>query len=169
MSQTLKWLHEPFFCSGGVEESYQTPPPPPLRGSNHKYCVISLIVFLFWYISHKIKYDWSVRIPVCSPYIEVSMDTSGPYALVKACTGTSGINTPTLHTGHTHTLHVTYTIGKHSLRARFTHAIYTICTRSTRTLYACTIYAPDKGVQSSRPNYVYNVRAQLTLTIYVLV
>ena len=85
---------------------------------------------------------WGVRIPVSSPYIEVPMDTSGPYALVKARTDTSGIYTPTRHTGHTHTLHVTYTIDKHSLRARFPRAIYTTRTRFTSTLYARTIYAP---------------------------
>ena len=65
----------------------------------------------------------AVRIPVSSTYIEVRMDTSGPYALVKARTYTSGIYTLTQHTGHTHTLHVTYTIDKHSLRARFTHRV----------------------------------------------
>ena len=36
-----------------------------------------------------------VRIPVSSPYVEVSMDTSGTYALVKSRTDTSGIYTPT--------------------------------------------------------------------------
>ena len=78
----------------------------------------------------------SVRISVSSPYIEVRMDTSGPYALVKARTDTSGIYTPTRHTGHAHTLHVTYMIDKHSLRAQFTRSIYTIRTIFTSTLYA---------------------------------
>ena len=75
-----------------------------------------------------------MRIPVSSPYIEVRVDTSGPYALVKARTDTSGIFTPTQHTGHIHTLHVTYTIDKHSLRARFPRAIYT-----TRTIFTSTL------------------------------
>ena len=39
--------------------------------------------------------DTPVRIPVSSPYIEVRMDTSGPYALIKTRTDTSGIYTPT--------------------------------------------------------------------------
>ena len=108
-------------------------------------------------------------IPVSSPYIAVRMDTSGPYALVKARTDTSGIYTPARHTGHTHTLHVTYTIDKHSLRARFPRAIYTARTSFTITLYARTIHAPYIRVQSMLPNYVYNLRAQLTRTIYVLV
>ena len=98
----------------------------------------------------------AVRIPVSSPYIEVRMDTSGPYALVKARTDTSGIFTPTRHTGHTHTLHVTYTIDKHSLRARFPRAIYTTRTRFTSTLYARTIYAPT---------YAYNQCQRITCTI----
>ena len=119
--------------------------------------------------NHRADDNESVRIPVSSPYIEVRMDTSGPYALVKARKDTSGIYTPTRHTGHTHTLHVTYTIDKHSLRARFPRAIHTTRTRFTNTLYARTIYAPHLRVQSTRPNYVYNLRAQLTRTIYVLV
>ena len=97
------------------------------------------------------------------------MDTSGPYTLVKSRTDTSGICTPTQHIGHTHTLHVTYMIDKHSLRARFPRAIYTTRTRFTSTLYARTIYAPHLRVQSTPPNYVYNLHAQLTRTIYVLV
>ena len=93
-------------------------------------------------------YDKDIlRIPVSSPYIEVRMDTSVPYTLVKARTDNSGICTPTQHTGHTHYLHVTYMIDQHSLRAYFTRAIYTTRTRFTSTLYARTIYAPT---------YVYN-------------
>ena len=98
-----------------------------------------------------------VRIPVSSPYIEVHMDTSGPYALVKASTDTSRIYTPIRHTGHTHTLHVTYMIDKHSLRALFPGAIYMTPTRFTSTLYARTIYSPT---------YAYNIRAQIPSTIY---
>ena len=107
-----------------------------------------------------------VRIPVSLPYLEVRMDTSRTYALVKARTDTSGIYTPTRHTGHTHTLHGTYTVDKHSLRARFTRTIYMIRTQFTSTLYARTIYAPDLRVQSTCPNYVYNLRAHLMCTIY---
>ena len=98
-----------------------------------------------------------VRIPVSSPYIEVRMDTSGPYTLVKARTDTSGICTPTRHTGHTHNLHFTYTIDQHSLRACFTRAIYTTCTKFTSTLYACTIYSPK---------YAYNQCQKITCTAY---
>ena len=89
-----------------------------------------------------------VRIPVSSPYIEVRMDTSGLYTLVKACTDTSGIYTPTRHTGHTHTLHLTYTIDKHSLRPRPTH----------------TIYRPELHVKSTRPSYACNLRLILAHT-----
>ena len=110
-----------------------------------------------------------MRILVSSPYIEVRMDTSGPYALVKARTDTIGIYTPTQHTGHKHTLHVVFTIYKHNLPAWFPRAIYTTHTRFTKTLYARTIYSPHLRVQSTRPNYVYNLRAQLTRSIYVLV
>ena len=94
------------------------------------------------------------------------MDTSGTYALIKARTDTSGIYAPTRHTGHTHTLHVTYTIDNHILRAQFTRPNYTICTRFTSTLYARTIYAPNLRVQYMCLNYVYNLRAHITRTIY---
>ena len=107
-----------------------------------------------------------VRIPVSSPYIEVRMDTSGTYALVKACTDTSRIYGPTLHTGHTHTLHVTYTIDKHSLCARFTRTVYTVCIRFTSTLYARTFYASNLHVQYMRLTYTNNLRARLMRTIY---
>ena len=123
-----------------------------------------LVVFCFQHC-----FQGSVRILVSSLYIELRMDTSGPYALIKERINTSGIYTPTQHTGRTHTLHVTYTIDKHILRAQFTCAIYTIRKRFNSTLYECTIYAPNLHVQSMRPNYVYNLRAQLTRTIYVLV
>ena len=98
-----------------------------------------------------------LRIPVSSPYIEVCMDTSGPYALVKSRTDNSGICTPTQHTGHTQNLHVTYTIDNHSLRARFPHATCTTRTRFISTLYARTIYAPT---------YAYNQCQRITCTIY---
>ena len=98
------------------------------------------------------------------------MDTSGTYTLIKARTDTSGIYTPTRHTGHMHTLHVTYTIDKNSLRARFTRTIYAHNLHDTYTIYkhtyARTIYAPDLRVQSTRPTYAYNLRARLTRTIY---
>ena len=98
-----------------------------------------------------------LRIRVSSHYIEVRMDTSGPYSLVKARTDTSGICASTQHTGHTHTLHSTYTIEKHSLRALFTRTIYNTRTRFTSTLSAHTIYAPT---------YVYNQCQRSTCKIY---
>ena len=87
----------------------------------------------------------------------------------------SGICTSTRHTGHTHTLHVTYTIDKHSLRARFMRTIYTICTRFTkhtlraynlRPQYTRTIYALELRVQSTLPTYAYNLRLSLARTRY---
>ena len=99
-----------------------------------------------------------VRIPVSSTYMEVRMNTSGPYALVKARKDNSGICTPTGHKGLTYTLHVTYTIDKHSLHTRFPCAIYTTRTISTSRIYARTIYAPT---------YVYNQCQRITCTIYV--
>ena len=112
-----------------------------------------------------------MRITVSSPYAEVCMDTSGTYALIKARTDTSKIYAPSQHTGHTHTLHVTYTIDKHILRARSTRKIYTIRTQFTSTLYACTIYMPNLWIKSTRPTYAYNLHARLTryVTSYVLV
>ena len=116
-----------------------------------------------WFFSC-VPYDvklWSLTIAwilVSSPYIEVRMDTSGPYALVKERMDTSRICTPTRHTGYTHTLHVMYTIDKHSLRARFLRAIYMTRKIFTSTLYARTIYAPT---------YAYNQCQRITCTIYV--
>ena len=109
-----------------------------------------------------------MMIPVSSPYVEVRMDTSVTYALVKARTDTSGIYATTRHTCHTHTLHVTYTIDKHSLRALFTRTIYTIRTQFTSTLYARTSYAPDLRVQSTHPTYVIRhvIRLSLARTYY---
>ena len=116
-----------------------------------------------------------MRIPVSSPYIEVRMNTFGPYALIKERTDTSGIYTPTRHTGHTHTLNVTYTIDQHSLQAYFTRPIYTTRTRFTkRTLRAYnlrppptrTINASKLRVQSMRPTYAYNLRLSLARTCY---
>ena len=94
------------------------------------------------------------------------MDTSGPYTLLKAPTDTSGICTPTQHTGHTHTLHVTYTIEKHSLCAvstRNLHDTYKIYKHNLRTYNL----RPHLRVKSMPANYVYNIRAQLTRTTYV--
>ena len=94
-----------------------------------------------------------VRIPVSLTYVEVCMDISVAYALVKARTDTYRMYTPTQYTGHTHTLHVTYTIDKHSFCSRFTCTIYIIRTRFTSTLYARTIYAPNIHVKHMLPNY----------------
>ena len=94
-----------------------------------------------------------VRIPVSLPYVEVRMDTSGTYALVKARTDTSRIYTPTRHTGHTHTLHVTYRIDKDSLRAQFTRYVHNLQAHFMRAQFTCPIYA-------------YNLRARVTCTIY---
>ena len=120
-----------------------------------------------------------MSIPISSPYIEVRMDTSGPYALVKTRIDTSGICTPRRHTGHAHNLH-----------ARFTRAIYTTCTKFISTLTRVqftppntrTINARKLRVQPTRPTYAYNLhlslartcyaynlRAQLTRTTYILV
>ena len=109
-----------------------------------------------------------MRIPVSSPYIEVHMDTSGPYALVKARTIFPG-------SAHPHDTQVTRTL-------------YTPCTRLNSTVYARTLRAqfprhvqdykhtlraynlrPHLRAQSMLANYVYNLRAQLTRTTYVFV
>ena len=84
----------------------------------------------------------------------------GYFLNVRTCKSTydiSRICTPTRHTGHTHTLHVTYTIDQNSLRAYFTCPIYTTRTRFTSILYARTIYAPT---------YAHNQCQQITCTIY---
>ena len=102
----------------------------------------------------------------------------------------SGICTPTRHTGHTHTLHVTYTIDQHILSTYFTRPIYTtrtiftsILTRvqftppPTRTINAsklrvqstCPTYAYNLRLSLARTRYAYNLRTQLTRTTYVLV
>ena len=86
--------------------------------------------------------------------------THGYFRTVHTCESTydiSGICTPTQHTGHTHTLYVTYTIDQQSLRAYFTGPIYTTRTRFTSILYARTIYAPT---------YAHNKCQRITCTIY---
>ena len=123
----------------------------------------------------------------------------GYFRAVRTCKSTYGISvicTPTRHTDHTHTLHVTYTIDEHSLRAYFTRPIYTTRTIFTSILYArtiyaptyahnqcqkimCTIYAPNLRVQPTsyfgahmlhvqptRPTYTYNLRLSLSRTYY---
>ena len=60
---------------------------------------------------------------------------------------------------------LTSTVYAPVLRAEFTRYVQDL----QSTLYARIIYAPDLRVQSTPSNYVYNLRAQLTRTIYVLV
>ena len=115
------------------------------------------------------QYLGLVKIPVSSPYIEVRMDTSGLYTLVKT-------RTIFPESAHPHNTQVTRTL-------------YTSLTQLTSTVYARTIYAPNLHdtfktykhnlraynlrphlhAQSMPANYVYNLRTQLTCTTYVLV
>ena len=98
--------------------------------------------------------------------------TYGYFQIVRTCKSTydiSGICTPTRHTGHTHSLHITYTIDQHSLRAYFTRPIYTTCTIFTKRNLRAYNLRPHLRAQSMPENYVYNLRAQLTRTTYILV
>ena len=102
------------------------------------------------------------------------MDTSGPYALVKARTDTSGIYTPKQNTDQKHTLHVMYKIDKHSLhtsfRAQFTRHIQDLHAHFTHVQFTPpptrTINASKLRVQSTCPTYVYNLCLSLARMYY---
>ena len=81
-----------------------------------------------------------VRIPVSSPYIEVYMDTSGPYALVKA---------RTIFPKHAHP-HNTQVTGR----------LYTSPTRLFSTVYARTLCA--QFTQHVQDLQAYFTRVQFT-------
>ena len=55
---------------------------------------LMLLVSAIYKLMSKVQLPCA-RIPVSSPYIEVRMDTSGTYALIKARTDTSEIYAPT--------------------------------------------------------------------------
>ena len=118
----------------------------------------------------------SVRIPVSSPYIEVRMDTSGPYALVKARTDTSGICTPKHNTEVTRTLYMsrtqfTSTVYAPGLRTQFTRHVQDLQAHFMLVQFTPpptrTINARKLCVQSTRPTYAYNLRLSLTCMYYM--
>ena len=119
-------------------------------------------------------FQGSVRIPVSSPYIEVHMDTSRPYALVKA-------RTIFPESAHPHDTQVTRTL--YTSRTRLTSTIYACTLRAQFTLHVQdlqayftriqstppptrTINASELRVQSMRPTYAYNLRLSLARTRY---
>ena len=109
-----------------------------------------------------------VIIPVSSPYIEVRMNTSGPYALVK-------VRLIFLESAHPRDTQVTRTL--YTSRTQLTSKVYvrTLCAQFTRHVQDLQAYftpyklRPHIRAQSMPDNYVYNLRAQLTRTTYVLV
>ena len=78
-----------------------------------------------------------------------------------------------LHTHTTHRSHAHFTRHVHDWQSQFTRPVSTRNLHDTHKIYKYTLRAYNLRshlhVQSMCPNYVYNLRAQLTRTIYVLV
>ena len=116
-----------------------------------------------------------VRIPVSSPYIEVCMDTSGPYALVNACTifpeSAHPHDTQVTRTLYTSRTRLTSTVYARSLRAQFTRHIQDLQAYFTHVQFTPphkrTINVSKVRVQSMRPTYAYNLHLSLGRTRYV--
>ena len=115
-----------------------------------------------------------MRIPVSSPYFEVCMDTSGSYALVKACTifpeSAHPHDTQVTRTLYTSRTRLTSTVYAPTLRAQFTRHIQDLQAYFTRIQFTPsptrTINASELCVQSTRPTYAYNLRLSLACTHY---
>ena len=131
-----------------------------------------------------------MRIPVSLPYTEVRIDTSGPYALVKARTifleSAHPHNTQVTHTLYTSRTRLISKVYARTLRAQFKRHVQDLQAYFMRVQFTPpptrTINASELHVQSTRPTYAYNLRlslactryaynlcAQLTRTTYVLV
>ena len=118
----------------------------------------------------------NVRIPVSSPYIEVRMDTSGTYALVKARIifpeSAHPHDTQVTHTLYTSRTRLTSKVYTRILRAQFTRHVQDLQAYFTRVQFTPphmrTINASKLRVQSKRPTYAYNLRLSLTRTYLLL-
>ena len=85
--------------------------PPPTRTINASKLHVQ---------STRPTYAYNLRLSLARTYLTLHWSTYGYFRTVRNCKSTYDISvicTLTRHTGHTHTLHVTYTIDQHSLRA----------------------------------------------------
>ena len=104
------------------------------------------------------------------------MDTSGPYALVKARTiflePAHPHDTQVTHTLYTSHTRLTSTFYTPTLRTQFTRHVQYLQSYFTRVQFmpppTRTINASELRVQSTRPTYAYNLRLSLVRTYHTM-